>query len=102
MISRRDFLKMSMAAGAALALPKGWLHTVGSNSASNSIAYAAAGTPALTKFVDRLVHPIPKLSAIDNPSFPGADYYEISMSPGAWKFHSQLGTARTFCYGGMP
>jgi len=102
MITRRDFLKIGLASGVALALPKGWISSLASPTRWNdSLAFAAAGTPALTKFVDRLVHPIPKLSP-DITSYPGADYYEVSMSAGSWNFHSQLGTAKTFRYDDMP
>lgn len=90
MISRREFLKLGAAAGAGLALTKFDIRRG-----------FAAGTPNITKFVNRLVHPIPKLEA-DTITYPGADYYQISMSDGLHTFHSQLGPAYTFRYGGMP
>jgi spore coat protein A len=92
MISRRDFLKLSAAAGVGLALTK----------IDVERAMAAAGTPNLSKFTNRLVHPIPKLTPTANPSFPGADYYEITMSAGSHTFHNQMGPAATLRYGGMP
>ena len=103
MISRRDFLKIGLASGAALALPKGWINSLGSSGQSNdSVAFAAAGTPALTKFINRIVHPIPQLTPTNNPLYPDADYYEIAMSAGTHTFHSQLGPASTLRYGSMP
>ena len=93
MISRRDFLKLSAAGTAAVAV---------ASKMGRGEAFAAAGTPNLTKFTNRLVHPILKLDPAANPAFPGADYYEISMSAGTHTFHSQLGPASTFRYGSMP
>jgi len=64
---------------------------------------AAGGSPNVRKFVDRIVHPIPKLTPIANPLYPLADYYEIPMSAGTHRFHSQyLAAANTFRYGPMP
>jgi spore coat protein A, manganese oxidase len=91
MITRRDFLKVSMASGAAAALAS----TLGRGQAF------AAGTPNIAKFTNRLVHPIPRLTP-DTIAYPGCDYYEISMSAGIHRFHNQLGPARTLRYGGMP
>ena len=92
MLSRRDFLKLSAAAGAGLALTK----------IDVMRAMAAAGTPNVSKFTNRLVHPIPKLTPTANPNFPDADYYEISMSAGTHRFHNQMGPAATLRYGEMP
>ena len=93
MLARRDFLKLSVASGAALALSTelGW-----------GEAFAAAGTPNIAKFTNRLVHPIPRLTPTLNPAFPGADYYELAMSAGTHRFHNQLGVANTLRYGPMP
>ena len=53
--------------------------------------------------VDNLIAAIPKLTPAANPAYPGADYYEITMSAATHKFHSQfLGAAPTFRYGAMP
>ena len=91
MLSRRDFLKVSMASGAAVAL---------ASSLGRGRAFAA-GTPNIAKFTNRLVHPIPRLVP-DTTAYPGADYYEISMSEGFHQFHNQLEQARTLRYGDMP
>jgi len=92
MLSRRDFLKLSAAGTAALAL---------STKLGRQEAFAAAGTPNIAKFTNRLVHPIPKLTP-DTSTYPGADYYELTMSAGIHQFHNQLGVANTLRYGGMP
>jgi spore coat protein A len=92
MLTRRDFLKLSAASGAALALATklgGWE------------VLAAAGTPNIAKFTNRLVHPIPKLHP-DTTTYPGVDYYELTMSAGTHQFHNQLGVANTLRYGAMP
>ncbi|WP_327298969.1 MULTISPECIES: multicopper oxidase domain-containing protein [unclassified Streptomyces] len=53
-------------------------------------------TPPLKKYVDPL--PIP-LTAIPDPSvYPGADYYEITMRQGSWRFHRDLGPAKVWGY----
>lgn len=45
-------------------------------------------TPPLEKYVD----PLPTLlTAVPDPSvYPGADYYEITMRQGSWRFHRDL------------
>ena len=46
-------------------------------------------TPPLKKFVDPLPRP---MTAIPDPSaYPGADYYDITMRQGSWRFHQDLG-----------
>ena len=72
MLTRRDFLKLSVAAGAAMVL---------SSKFGKLEAFAAAGTPNIAKFTNRLVHPIPKLTP-DTIKIEGADYYELTMSAG--------------------
>lgn len=45
-------------------------------------------TPPLEKYVDPLPTP---LTAVPDPSvYPGADYYEITMRQGSWRFHRDL------------
>lgn len=57
---------------------------------------AVPKTPPLKKYVDPL--PIP-LTAIPDPSvYPGADYYEITMRQGSWRFHRDLGPAKVWGY----
>jgi len=53
-------------------------------------------TPPLKKFVDPLPRP---MTAIPDPSaYPGADYYDITMRQGSWRFHRDLGLATTWGY----
>jgi len=92
MVTRRDFLKLSAASGAGLAL---------SSLVKKQNVLAAAGSPNFAKFTNRLVHPIPKLTP-NTTTYPGADYYEISMSAGTHRFNSQLGVANTLRYEPMP
>jgi len=92
MISRRDFLKLSAAGATSLALASKF---------GRKEAFAAAGTPNITRFTNRLVHPIPKLDP-DTTTYPGSDYFEITMSAGTHRFHNQLGVADTLRYGPMP
>lgn len=98
MFERRKFL-MAGAMGSAVVLPRGVL---------GAQAYAADGhgagaadtavphTPALAKFVDPLPRP---LTAVPDPSaYPGADYYEVTMRQGSWRFHRDLGPATVWGY----
>ena len=62
MITRREFLKLSAATGGALALTSKF---------GSFMAHAAAGTPNIAKFINRIVHPIPKLTA-DTTTYAGA------------------------------
>lgn len=50
-----------------------------------------ANSPALQKFVDKL--PIIPQAVPDTSSFPGSDYYAISVEDFQQKFHSSLGLA---------
>ncbi|SED30093.1 multicopper oxidase family protein [Streptomyces melanosporofaciens] len=53
-------------------------------------------TPPLRKYVDPLPRP---MTAIPDPSvYPGADYYEITMRQGSWRFHRDLGPATVWGY----
>lgn len=68
-------------------------------------AYAANrnASPNLTKWLDTL--PIPPLATPQvNPLYPGADYYEITMTQHTHQFHSKLGqaTVRTYGENGQP
>ncbi|MCC7450104.1 MAG: multicopper oxidase domain-containing protein [Anaerolineae bacterium] len=95
MITRRQFLKYTAVGTAGLLFPWG-----GAGSAASRVY---AQTPKLKKFIDPLITPIPVLTPGTNPSYPGADYYEISMEEGTThKFHSQLGPAKTWYYAPMP
>ncbi|MFD6275145.1 multicopper oxidase family protein [Streptomyces sp. NPDC060209] len=53
-------------------------------------------TPPLEKYVDPLPRP---MTAIPDPSvYPGADYYDITMRQGSWRFHRDLGPATVWGY----
>ncbi|WP_327281509.1 MULTISPECIES: multicopper oxidase domain-containing protein [unclassified Streptomyces] len=89
---------MAGATGGALVLPRGVL---------GARAYAASGhgtesdttvthTPALKKYVDPL--PIPKTAIADPSAYPGADYYELTMRQGSWRFHRDLAPATVWGY----
>jgi spore coat protein A, manganese oxidase len=53
-------------------------------------------TPPLRKFVDPLPRPA---TAIPDPSaHPGADYYELTMRQGSWRFHRDLGRGVAWGY----
>jgi spore coat protein A len=71
---------LSAAVGAGLVLP--WQFDASS-------AFAAAGTPNITKFVDPLISAIPVL-APDTTTQPGVDLYTIQMRAGRFQFHTQL------------
>ena len=75
-------------------------------SAANRTAAPASGamsatasipqTPALAKYVDPL--PLPMTAVPDRSVYPGADYYDITMRPGTWRFHRDLGPAAVWGY----
>ncbi|WP_253915761.1 multicopper oxidase family protein [Streptomyces sp. NRRL S-31] len=53
-------------------------------------------TPPLEKYVDPLPRPV---TAVPDPAvYPGADYYEITMRQGSWRFHRDLRPATTWGY----
>ncbi|MFB7712312.1 multicopper oxidase family protein [Streptomyces sp. NPDC056105] len=91
---------MAGAMGGAAMLPRGAGeqayaadgHGHGSASANTPIPH----TPKLKKFVDPL--PIPRTAISDSSVYPGADYYEITMRPGTWRFHRDLGPAKVWGY----
>jgi spore coat protein A len=90
MVGRRQFLVAGAVGGAAL-LPSGaTAHGPGSGDGS------VPRTPRLRKYVDPLPRPV---TAIPDPyAYPGADYYEISMRQGSWRFHRDLGPATVWGY----
>ncbi|WP_229334963.1 multicopper oxidase domain-containing protein [Streptomyces flavotricini] len=53
-------------------------------------------TPPLTKFVDPL--PTPPTAIADPSVHPGADYHEITMRQGSWRFHRDLGPSTVWGY----
>lgn len=97
-INRRTFVKVVGGVAGAIAL--GGL----SGRLIQQASAAAARTPNIIKFVDPLLSSIPKLTPFENPSYPGADYYEIEMKSGQFRFSSQLPapviTNTTWGYGG--
>lgn len=85
MLTRRQFLKAGMAAGAGLLLPLDW-----------AVREACADSPSLAKFVDALpvLSPlVPQLGVV-----PGADYYEIGMNQIAQKLHRDLDPTQVWAY----
>ncbi|MCA9190985.1 MAG: multicopper oxidase domain-containing protein [Planctomycetales bacterium] len=88
-MSRRKFLKTSIAFSAAVLAP--WSGNVRS-------VYAAAKSPKLKKFVDPL--PIPPVATPDMATYPGSDYYTLSMAQGTHQFHRQLPPTPAWGYGG--
>lgn len=90
MLTRRKFLKMSSIAGAGL-LVRPW---------EIIDALAAAGSPNLTKWMDPLI--VPPVLTPDTTTYPGIDYYQITMKGGTHQFHSQLLPAPTYAYDPMP
>ncbi|MGX1506934.1 UNVERIFIED_CONTAM: spore coat protein A [Streptomyces graminofaciens] len=53
-------------------------------------------TPPLEKYVDPLPRPV---TAVPDPSvYPGADYYDVTMRKGTWRFHRDLGPATVWGY----
>lgn len=91
---------MAGAMGGAAMLPRGAGgqayasdgHGHGSAAANTPIPH----TPKLTKYVDPL--PIPRTAISDPSVYPGADYYDITMRPGTWQFHQELGPAKVWGY----
>lgn len=90
---------MAGAMGGAVTFSRGVLGTPAR--ASDGHGHGSAGavvpkTPPLTKYVDPLPTP---LTAVPDPSvYPGADYYEITMRQGSWRFHRDLGPATVWGY----
>ncbi|WP_328724343.1 hypothetical protein [Streptomyces sp. NBC_00259] len=105
MFGRRNLL-MAGVMGSAAMLPRGVTgaqayaspaHGTGSAHDDASVPHS----PPLEKFVDPLPRP---MTAVPDPSvYPGADYYEITMRQGSWRFHRDLGPATTWgCWATNP
>jgi spore coat protein A, manganese oxidase len=105
-VSRRTLLRTAVVGGSAGLIaapldastasakrrPPKKRHGSGTGSAGNKVPQ----TPPLRKFVDPLPRP---LTAIPDPSaYPGADYYEITMRQGSWRFHRDLGRGAVWGY----
>jgi spore coat protein A len=80
--SRRQFIGSTSVAGAGLVL-------AGRLEGPPALAMPLPHTPHLKKFVDQLPAAIPVLQP-DTERYPGVDYYEVTMKPGAWRFSSRL------------
>ncbi|SEG95129.1 spore coat protein A [Actinacidiphila yanglinensis] len=90
---------MAGAAGGAVMLPRGVrgaeAHAV-AGSGMGSTDTSVPQTPPLEKFVDAL--PVPGTAIPDPSVYPGADYYEVTMREGRWRFHRDLGPAKVWGY----
>jgi spore coat protein A len=98
MVGRRKFL-MAGAAGSAALLPQGVLEAqayASTGTGMGSSDTAVPQTPALEKYVDPL--PTPMTAIPDSSVYPGADYYEITMRQGSWRFHRDLQPAKVWGY----
>jgi spore coat protein A len=94
-LTRRDVLKAAGLAGVTVMAPWEMLFPRGVAAASLGAPRAASlGTPSLTRFIDPLPSAIPVLKPALDHLNPLADYYEVTMRPGSWKFHSQLPKTR--------
>lgn len=96
MITRRDFLKASVLTGGALIFPMASI----SRYAHAEAPYVPPVSPLLTKYIDSL--PIPGLAVPNLNAATGFYELALSMSNASYSFHSQLGPALTFGYGGAP
>jgi spore coat protein A len=91
---------MAGAAGGAAMIPQGVLgaraYAVTAHGTGAADDTPVPQTPALEKFVDPL--PIPMTAIPDSSVYPGADYYEVTMRQGTWRFHRDLGPAKVWGY----
>jgi spore coat protein A len=90
---------MAGAAGGAAMLPRGVLGAQAYASTGTGMGSAdtpVPQTPPLEKYVDSL--PRPMTAIPDFSVYPGADYYEITMRQGSWRFHRDLGPATVWGY----
>ncbi|WP_307795364.1 multicopper oxidase family protein [Actinacidiphila acididurans] len=97
MVERRKFL-MAGAMGGAAMVPWGRMSTQAQAQAhgGGDPGTTIPQTPALEKYVDPL--PTPLTAIADTSVYPGADYYEITMRAGSWRFHRDLGPATVWGY----
>lgn len=95
MITRRDFLKASAVTGTGFLLPMAL-----SQYAHAARPYVPPVSPVLTKYMDSL--PIPGQVAPTLNAATGFYELALSMANSSYSFHSQLGVAQTFGYGGAP
>ena len=92
-VSRRNLLRNALLGGSAglIAVPLDVRLAAKERHAAEADAAGTevVKTPRLKKYVDPLPRP---LTAIPDPSvYPGADYYDITMREGRWRFHRDLG-----------
>jgi FtsP/CotA-like multicopper oxidase with cupredoxin domain len=99
-VSRRALLRTAVVGGSAglIAAPLDASPALAkrSGSGADSADGKATNTPPLKKFVDPL--PIPATAVPDRSMYPGADYYEVSMRQGSWRFHRDLGRSAVWGY----
>lgn len=96
MTCRRDFLKASAVTASSLILPL----ASGSRDAHAARPFVPPVSPVLTKYLDAVPIPgavVPTLNA-------ATSFYELAltMANASYSFHSELGSAQTFGYGGAP
>ncbi|MFH9675149.1 hypothetical protein ACH4L5_23170 [Streptomyces sp. NPDC017405] len=89
--------------GSAAVLSAGCSEDTGTASAGHGTGHEMGAadssvprTPALEKYVDPLPRPVTAIP--DRSVYPGADYYEITMRQGSWRFHRDLGPATVWGY----
>lgn len=90
---------MAGAMGSAAMIPQGVLGARAYASLAHGTGSAdtpVTQTPPLEKYVDPL--PTPLTAIPDHSVYPGADYYEITMRQGSWRFHRDLGPATVWGY----
>jgi spore coat protein A len=81
-LSRKHLIQSTGAAGAGILLA-GYLDRATVQAQPQTLPRR------LPMYVDPLPTAIPLLTP-DTTTYPDADYYEITMRPGSWKFHSRL------------
>jgi spore coat protein A len=101
-VSRRTLLRNALVGGGVglIAAPVDASSASAKSPASMTMTGSAstevAQTPPLKKYVDPLPRPV---TAISDPSvYRGADYYELTMRQGSWRFHKDLGLATVWGY----
>ena len=93
-ITRRDFIKTSAIAGAAMAMPLKF---------GVRNAFAVANSPQLSKWAQAMrglggPSGIPVLSSIPDPGFPGANFFQLTAGEFTDQLHPALGLTRLWGY----
>jgi spore coat protein A len=102
-VSRRSLLRNALVGGGAglIGVPLYASPASAKSRAAGQAEAPATGSktthsPPLKKYVDPL--PVP-MTAIPDPSvYPGADYYDVVMRQGSWRFHRDLGPSQVWGY----